>query len=721
MISITQDEGIDCDDDNDCAGPDINDVHTDLEDIDSDNEQRPLSPCRKKSLKLKRRPSKNLSDAGTDIENYNDSDSDDDDELNQSIKYSGQFSINEFLDHGCVQEATNAHDTVQHKTGLQSRQKPTSLWYVHDGGVDGGVTDCENLETSDNEMVTAGEATSPNYDHLIINLPAEMNTISIHDSVDAKKSNRSSRSKTPASSDSESDRSRSPWGKTKHHKRTQFPASDVENIMFTDDEDPMFSGGKIKLNPSMLDGEMICIEISDTDELVQPRKDAEIRVSFAQPRAKCASTRRKKNRTAITGSHLFVQIDAADGGHTDVENLNSSDDDDDDENEPLASSFLIPVAIVHGDALTDIEDFDDDDECVATKVYDIKMPSPVRELTITKESATGSPISRTMPMSSSQFLGLQENYIDKGLTDTEEMSGKEDDYCDTARYVIDKMPENIDGGITHNCESVKSPKTRRVEMSCGADHEPITDVEELNMDGATLRRKKSKTKNTTSYKGKKFLDTRMVVDKPATDMEELYMSDDNQTTKTKASKTQRISLLLTEPVPDDFGGKTDVEDLSDDDDDIDADVQTVKCSDIDSSVFTNEAFFSTITSRDNCSKTKSSKHHKISQPIIRKISPTPDIYPTTDIEDMQDTDDNLGVDTSYSRANTVTPVDFQRTLNEVCQFTVHDQSNSRFDCERESKGQREYQDIATDTEFFEDDANNAQNIQSDTESNDIQP
>lgn len=715
MISITQDEGIDCDDDNDYVGLDIADIHTDLEDIDSDNDQRPLSSCRRKSLKTKRKLSKNLSDAGTDIENYNDSgsDSDEDEEANRAIRYSGQFSLNEFLDHGCVQETTNALDSVQQKTGLQSRQKPTSLWYVAD---DGGVTDCENLETSDNDTAMAGEATTPNCDHLIMNLPAEINTISIHDSVGAQKSKRLSRSKTPTSSDSESDRSQSPWGKTKHHKRTQFPASDIENIMFTDDDDPMFSSGKIKLSRSMLGGEMICVETSDVEEeLVQPGMDAEIRVSFAQPRMKTALTRRKGKCTA-TASSLLVQIDAADGGHTDVENLNSSDDDD--ENEPLIGNFLIPMAIVQGDPLTDMEDFDDDDECAAAKSYDIKMPSPVRELTITKELATGSPISKTMPMSNSQFLGLQENYIDKGLTDTEDMSGKEDDYCDTARYVIDRMPDDIDGGITYNSESVKSVKMRHVEIRSGADHEPITDVEELNMDGSTLRRKKSKTKSSTSYKGKKFLDTRMAVDRPGTDMEELYLSDENQTTKTNAPKTQRIVLRLVEPTPDDVGGKTDVEDLSDDDE-TDADVRTVTCDEIDASVFTNEAFFSTITSRDNCSNTKSSKHHKISAPMIRKISPTPDIYPTTDTEDMQDTDDNLCVDAAYSRANTVTPVDFQRTLNEVCQFTVHDQSNSRFDCERESKGQREYQDIATDTEFLEDDANNAQNMQCDTESNDV--
>lgn len=693
VISITRDNDMesDCNDDYDDYNG-ISNSHTDIEDVDSDPDiQRCKSP--NKMLKVKRRTSKakNVCDEATDIEDYNDTDSDGDDDDEPSKKYENTFSLSEFLDQGCSEETMNPHESISGKTG--TRRRSTALWWVDDdiGEDGGGITDFENIETSDDEQNPMDDTSKCMETNCSIYLPEEMNKISIQDSV----TNRKKFSMSSVSSDS--DENDTP--KLLQIKKLNCEGSDVENIYITDDD----AGGSkncspMMCNPIVTEEIMAASTDTDTDEKSIPKSPTypEINIVFGNTGNK-ANRRRK---TKLVKNTLQI-TETDDCGHTDVENLNSSDEEDTSKN-----SLLIPIAFVKSPNLpvTDVEDFDDPDDDLETDAQylkDIKMPSPVRELILTKESTMGTPISKVMPMSSSMYLGISESYIDKGLTDTEEMSGKEEDLVNyySDQYTIDSIPTEIDGGFTINSETLKPFQDR---LNPVTDIEPLTDTEYLNLDnsGTNLRRRKTKTKN-TSYKGKKFLDTNTHYEKPTTDLEDLYISDDGEN-NVKAPIPTSISLQL--PVRDD-GFKTDVEELSDDDDDGVEDVPLLK--EIDPSILMQESFFSTITSRDNCSRTKrQTKYSKFNVPIIMRKTSVTDAQGTTDVEEIiSDTDDHICID-SYSRAGTVTPIEVQQALNESGNSTVIDKNTSHFDLSNEAchiKGHKHYQDVATDVEFLDED------------------
>lgn len=683
-ISITHDDAVDIDNDQDDNNYNIKEAHTDIEDLDSDNEQkRPKSPC--KMLKIRKK--KLTNECATDIEDYNDSGSD----LEPPKIDEDRVSLSEFLDQGYVEE-TSTPGAGHGKSKKTSNSAGLCVTPIDDGA----LTDCENVETSDEDEEVPNEKMSEannKFDSFLLNSD-DFNTVSVQGSsiVNSRKQCRSSTSNSPSNlSDSDDDQRRF----------SRFDVSDVEDIMFSDDNGAQKYCGKMKHSVSALDAEEITLQDSDNEDVGHrdSRKPSypEINIQFLAPGGSVLRHRKNKSKKIFNKLAVHKEPDEI---LTDIENLNSSDEDEDDDSK---SNLAIPAAICsHNLALTDVEDLDVDDDVIQSCSKDVKLPSPVREITVMTEDKQGDPIAKVMPLlNTNMHLGVTEPYMDKGLTDTEDVSGNEEDYNNAGDYETKEIP-SVDGGSVRVRDGlVEFPRRKFSNVS---DAEPLTECEELHIGKKQhVRRKKSKPK---SARPRQFLNVSTYKDnRPTTDVEELYVSDDqigNIPMQTRRNRSNRTSLLV-----DIDAIKTDTEDISGDEDGFDKHMP-----DIDPLIFRQEAFFSTVTSSDG-STGNSFTQRECYSPIPMIIhknhgSPQTSSEQSADTEDLQinsDTEDLLTVDT-YSRANTVTPQAIRNALNENSNFLVLDRNNSHFDTSNEGAHIKGYQDIQeshTDVEFLDDD------------------
>lgn len=700
IISITREDSIEDDDnDNEDEGYNISQAHTDIEDLDSDdNLHRSKSPIFQ--LQLRRKNSRRISNGATDIEDCHDSDSDD--EKSTDNQYEPMISLNEFLDQGYVEEANSMSKTKRRAYSQGVEHKMNNLG-IQDYDL-GGVTDCENVETSGDEGIVTF-ATPAKYENFLVD-NEDGDTICIQNSV-SKNEKAAIISESRVTSDSDLEQPSERRTRRKKNVKTRnvfvYDASDVENIMLTDDDDHPHSSVK-NYYQCEFDAEEIVLESSD-NETTDSRMChfPQVDISFAEGNSTTGLRNRKfkSNNMKPSNSKCGLTVSANDDGCTDIENLNSSDDDDDD-NEPITKNQLfIPTAYVKSDELpmTDVEDFgSEDEESLHENFYrsDMKMPSPVREITFTKENATGARMSKVMPMNGNLFLGIDESYIDKGMTDTEEMSGKEEDYCDTSKYVVETLPA-IDGGVTRNSEYYLPLQSKKAENEL----ESITDTEDINMIRGGVRRRKTKSRN-ASKKTRNYLEPKEVTNLPVTDTEDLFMDEDHCGKKAASP----IFIPLIAPSNDD--GLTDVESLSGDEGDVE-----MRTNELDSAVaLAQESFFSTVTSRD-ISNSENMKFQTLEMPTIRKLTPVPEkCYLTcTDTEEMQtvsDSDDQcLEMQSNFE---SVTP-ELHTLLGDSGKSTIYHKNMNRFDKRNERhhiKGHKEYQDAVTDVEYLDDDGN-AQN------------
>lgn len=280
--------------------------------------------------------------------------------------------------------------------------------------------------------------------------------------------------------------------------------------------------------------------------------------------------------------------------------------------------------------------------------------------------------------------------IQKGLTDTEDLSENEDEYDNGAEYEIAEIP-NLDGGNVSSAEGLTTlTSDRRV-----SDFEQLTDVEEIRESGKKLRRKRSKPKAPKTKGGLLAVNGHDGED-GLTENEELYVSDD------QIGNFQNVRHLNLHAAhngqPD--GGVTDTEDFSGDED------MLKYNSEIDPNVFQQEAFFSTITSTDGPHGKSAHKHgySKISTTIkTREAQESSADQSNTDVEDLaqSDADELLGVD---AQSRGPTPNLLRSAFNESASSHVYDQSKSGFNIASEANHIKGYENINeshTDTECLE--------------------
>lgn len=533
MISITQeDDDDDRDEDDDAPHRDINECHTDIEDVDGPDNDRRRVAITSTSLKIVL----NDDDGATDLEDCVDSG---DEEEAVPIKDT-DISLNEFLDQGCVDESSNVEDgqrnnnnSLKTMSASGKSPSPTAFGLGLPRQSNAGLTDVEDMCTSGDEIE---EKHFSEDDKAIVLEDSQGVDISVSMSSHRKliASNRMNRH--PSNSDTESDdesrpKQRQPCVRPKKLsvKTSKKPAniedakSDVENMFFDDD----LSCARKKSFPVL---ETPDIEImafdggSDVDDNKE-KKNPEINILF---HSHVKKTTKKLRKSAFKPSTLLKLPQYSEDALTDIENLNSSDDD---ENFKVESKNLIPMALVKSDALTDVEDMEDasEEEEDADEKPDIVLPSPLREMTVFCRDENGEPTQETVPLPDSFLLSVNNMELDKGLTDIEDFSEDDDDVDEATDDSADdfemKNFVDCDSGIVqssdHTTDMTQSTSSSNLAQACNSSGSR----ENKERKTCELRRRRKPKTTPTSNAKSNFLDTKFYVDLNAseghTDVEDM--------------------------------------------------------------------------------------------------------------------------------------------------------------------------------------------------------
>lgn len=686
-ISITQDFSTNDQDDldaNECTA-NIQDAHTDIENFDSDVE---CNDSKKNLLKARKKlKSKKIDQCATDVEDCVGSGSDDESDL--SKVYDARLSLNEFLDQGFVDETSSFGGT--NKVKHSRHVKNAGLLVPQED--DGAITDCEDLYGSDNDIddpvSTEMVALNRKFNDFLIDND-DFSSVDVQNSalVHLKKLH----NRHMDVSDNECNIQLNNWNEL----------SDVENMEFSEQEGASNVSIRFRRNKSPFEAEEMTLALSDIEDSCKistpTRSHQEIAVSFVNRRSKrTRNTLHALSLKANKGGNSLTVQKKPEEAITDVENLESSDD----EKINMRKTLSIPMALVNAtNNHTDLEDFDADDLDMPDIAADIKLPSPSREIIVSKEDKHGDPVSKMMPLvaSSNGFLSVTGSYVDKGLTDTEDMSGNEDEYINTDQYAMSEMPA-MENDFISSSEGLTNVARNNIVF----DLEPVTDVEDMKaIGGSKLRRRKSKPK---SNKPKSILLSvqRQHDVEAITDNEEILLSDE-QAAKYYNPRFKFGAAALEPIAPED--GTTDIEEISDDEEFH----NKSNAIDIDPNVFRQETFFSTITLSD-ASPSKSLQHNqgysKISTIMkTREAHDSSADIGTTDVEEMihSDAEDFLGIDKTPQR-NINTPNELRCAFNESLSSHVYDQSKSEFNTSNEGQHVKRFaniQDAHTDIECLDD-------------------
>lgn len=699
-ISITQDFVTDDHEDDHLDEMDergnIYEAHTDIENLDSDDDNGVSST---KMLKARKKvKSKRIENCHTDVESCQDSGSDDG-HSDQTKTTDYEMSLNEFLDQGYTEETSSFGD--QNKIKQSQRGKRASLLVPEED--DGAITDCENLDdTSDEEAGTASIVFNgideQKFNNFLLDND-DYSTGNVINSSSLKNCSRRGRivsAKKVEFTDSEYDLPSNSCNEL----------SDMESYAFSDQEFKQSRPVSFKPSASAFDFEEMIVAVSDVEDSCpntpQTTNPPELLVAFIcnRPKKPRISARARSLKVAQGQNSLTVLQSSGDAeAVTDIEVLDSSDD----ERENIRKKLTIPIAYVSSSSqpLTDVEGFDVDDSdlAVPSTSRDIKLPSPFREICVMREDEHGDPVTKVMPLvtpDNGQFLSIAEHYVDKGLTDTEQMSGDEQEYGIGNKYDLAEVPDIDSGTVTLTEGLVTFVREKR------ADIEPLTDIEELRMVNKQSRRKKTKPKTSKTKGGLLAVND----DDPAvlTENDEVLMEED-QAARYFSRHMHIVASALERP--DERGPLTDTESISGDEETIFG----MAPKEIDQNMLRQETFFSTIILTD-CSPNNITGQYpdysKISTIVkTREAHDSSAEMSATSVEELahSDTEDMLGVDLDLHNQS-VTPYELRAAFNEIISSRIHDQSRSEFDRTNEvsqMKNFAEIQDTHTDVECLDDD------------------
>ena len=316
IISITQDANFDDEiDENDTNySRNISDCHTDLEDIDSVNENNDmLAVVRKEEAAL------------TDLEDCEAS-GDELDDISDGEEFA--LSITEFLDQGCVNESSNVHGDDNNRLACDTHcekksPSPSAFLLLAVADDQGGITDCEDLEGSGEEGDKENAVSSA--DEAIV-LEGQ-NSIDIQDNVCRKKPdkfNQRAFEHSKSSSSSESDDGAYKFKPYKRHNKKNNKRSDDKSghKMSYPDEFQRNCKRNSLLSPNGDEAEEMVLEASDVEmNMERSPTFPEINITFAKKE-------HKKGKKKLVKSTMLALPQNEDEAVTDVENLNSSDSED---------------------------------------------------------------------------------------------------------------------------------------------------------------------------------------------------------------------------------------------------------------------------------------------------------------------------------------------------------------------------------------------------------
>lgn len=698
-ISITN-EFSDNDDDNTENAIDPN-VATDCENLGSDSDSGQVTTHGNTLVAFqKKRRSSSKNDFLTDCEDMDGSDSEDVQETNDVEEK--HISLEEFLDQGFTDEKTkyngkdeSTHDGPRPPIRCHSPMAPSNLLVVDVD--DGGLTDLEDMNDSGDDDDDKEEVEYPEID---LPMPFdENNTVESHDNMRSSLGQHHITT-TDSSSSTESSGDEHTPAKSKR-KQSKFPHSDTENILVSDFEAKLKTRPKVSITTDLAADEVLNVEISDDDDPETSEEETPkcIGVHFR-------NTAKELHKPGTPKfSKLLAVLQDPNEGLTDTENLNSSDDDE----ESKRCSLAIPPAVVQTDNayLTDMEDMEgdenevDNDEVEEPEI-DVPLPKPVRQLIMVQETSTGAPVSRVLPLADNLSLAADVGYMDKGLTDTEDLSDTNEDLYDISAYLIDSLPEMEAGKIT-SCDKFATTQLSAPSLS----NDPVTDTEDMDeVKDTRKKRHRHRHSNRHKHTHRLAVSNAAADDDGHTDVEEMVLSDQGHRRYSSCNgATPKATPMLVVNTPDD-GGHTDVEVLSGDEDTVTPRNRRMQRNSSPNILNKSDWFNSATASRDSvyeAGKKCKSKSLCMNLPQLRRLSPTPDAG-HTDIEEMARSGDDD--EDEEADANRETPVAVHRHLDEL-NSTTHDSNRSVFDAHSERlniKGHREVQEALTDTEFFEEEA-----------------
>uniref|UniRef100_A0A336M8Q0 CSON013775 protein n=1 Tax=Culicoides sonorensis TaxID=179676 RepID=A0A336M8Q0_CULSO len=713
VISISLDESLP-DPDEDSKGLCIDDAKTDVEDLDSDSEIKKSNGLIITGIKKSR-------GSITDVENFS---TDTEKENYETADYDAKITLDEFLDQGTVDEAAAFFGTKKKnlpKMKSNPKEPKRNSLIVNAENIAAALTDCEDMQDSGPEE----EEPEINYEYDEKPIILENGgSVDIHDANKKRSSTYIPKLKTPSSDSSDDEpvntKVRHPPRHHHHHKiphpiKIQDAKSDIENMLFSDDEQQSRKASvasMIEVN----EADEVTFEASDVEDLdpeisgISMSKSMtfpEINITFAQE----SPTKVKKTETKL-GSTLGIPV-SKDDGATDVEDLDSSDSD-----EEGATAYpkcklwkqLIPKAVIKDHRDTDEEDMgqiSDAEDLLDPRLkdedIDVVLPSPIRELKIVKDDENGQPQVQVLPLTDNLLLGI-DNYADGGVTDCEDCSDENDDVenYDETKYAIEKIPDYTDGGSIESAEKSidkNQPSSRPVSstsfnnLSVQINDNPVTDTEELPGDmsesfsnpGGTCelrrRRGKGKSGSSNSSKNSGFLIISNEQDAGLTDVEEIDFDDDEKKGKfdSKRRPTIEIATILNS------------NDTMTDEECFSGEECLSTCKSPDSrplSALNQDNYCSSVSTMD-CLDVDAAKRNRRKNPIIRKISPSPDTMgnPVTDTEDFNCVSD---IDEPYSRAQTVTPMEVHRAIQDTLENSeIQESHTGAFDSRRERKNMKD--------------------------------
>lgn len=346
----------------------------------------------------------------------------------------------------------------------------------------------------------------------------------------------------------------------------------------------------------------------------------------------------------------FLNVVEEDSGHTDCENLDSESEEES-VNEP--SSLLEEKS----DKLTDEEDFEND-SFNEYNLPDLELPKVVRNMIILKDDET-LPTIQIIPLKDSS--SEDNEHIENPETDEESVSEAEDAY----EYHFGNKEEVevpvYDWGSVDICEHTQSKNPKKDNI-----RDAGTDTEELYLDNPQKRRKPPKFKHLHEKFVKEKEKARLTVEenkKSVTDTEDLNLSDDN-------TQPRRFLELPT----DDVDGGTDVEILDDPEDLIASKIRPLSCT----PQYLREMEGEFVSSKEGLGPF--SKNDRLN--TLKSFKKLPDYVVTPTHSDSEElvasTDEDF---TTYSRAETATPSQVRREMDQCIVSEVRDETKKKFNTE----------------------------------------
>lgn len=688
-ISITNEFS---DNDEDKTENQIDLVATDCENLDSESDSGRVTTSGNKLVAFTKNRRKSKKEDLTDCEDFTDVSDSEQSEVPEVVSQY-EITLEEFLDQAYTDETTkfngnkqSSHDGPRKKERCHSPMlKNKNLGVETDPG---GVTDCEDMNDS-------GDEDDAPVDYTEFELPIyieDNNTVESHDNVRSVLGHHHVTTTDSTVSSASSGDEHTPY-KTKG-KQNLYPHSDTENLLFSDYESALKTCPKKPIICDLEEDEVLNVELSDADDELASEVDT----------SRCIGVHFKNHIKELHKpgtpqfSKLLAVLQDPNEGLTDVENLNSSEDDED---ECKPGYLSIPPAIVRTDNayLTDTEDLDGvesegEDEGVDVD-YGINLPKPVRQLILVQETNTGAPVSRVMPLSDNLSPAADVGYLDKGLTDTEDLSDVNEDMYDISQYLIESLPDMEAGRVT------SSDKYTASQLNLpGCSAEPVTDTEDM---GEIKDTRKKRHKHRQSTRQKQRLAANVDDDDGHTDVEELLLSDQGHRRYSACTSQRSAAAPMLTINNNDDGGHTDIEIMSGDEETVPPRRMQRNSSPniLNKSDWFNSAVATKESMQEHGRKVKSN-YLNMNLPRLRKMSPTPDAG-HTDTEELARSGDD---DDEEEQVRGETPAAVHEELDGNSS-TTYDRNVSVFDEHSERlniKGHRELQEALTDTEFIEEES-----------------